>query len=158
MFGLVFLHLRSLLLELNAAEEVPDIPVLKIYVVALMQWQAEKVDPSRLCRSLQEMQILAQCRQGWVTRDESIRISFPQHCCSTPMEEEKNQDLKHDQNTSSPAQSVVRAVEQMLHCNSARLLQNSCHNRIVFCFRNCKQVLDKGEFKLALVQCFLQTV
>lgn len=38
MFGLVFLHLRSLLLELNAAEEVPDTPVLKIYVVALMQW------------------------------------------------------------------------------------------------------------------------
>lgn len=38
MFGLVLLYLRSLLLELNAAEEVPDIPVLKIYVVALTQW------------------------------------------------------------------------------------------------------------------------
>lgn len=28
----------SLLLELNAAEEVSGVPVLKIYVVALPQW------------------------------------------------------------------------------------------------------------------------
>lgn len=34
-------------MELNAAEEVPGVPNLKIYVVALMQWWAEKADPSR---------------------------------------------------------------------------------------------------------------
>lgn len=28
----------SLLLELNAAEQVPGVPILKIYVVALPQW------------------------------------------------------------------------------------------------------------------------
>lgn len=45
--GSVLLDLRSLLMELNAAEEVPGVPNLKIYVVALMQWWAEKADPSR---------------------------------------------------------------------------------------------------------------
>lgn len=44
-----------------------------------------------------------------------------------------------------PQHSVVRAVEQIPHCNSARLLQNSCHNHGSSCFRNCNHILDNRE-------------